>query len=418
LSGLLLGLKQPGGFSIRRNTNTGLVSGEKWRGLVNARSKLMISISCGKEVSLMGVSSTKKKVVLILGIMVLLFFCLANCEAAESVKGKELKWALHIGENTFDTPPVKKFRDDIEAYTNGSIKPKIYWAGQIAEVKELVELCRSGTVEMTSIAPGYNVSSFPLNSTLQQFPMLLKNPEQATYVWRGLFRDCPELQEEYAKQNQYCLNRASLSSYLTISKKPLRTVADLRGLKIRGHMGKYYAQVYKLAGATHTYLPVPDLYEGLLRNTLDAVVINVQSFDSLRLWEAAKYVSIDTGSIVAWHTAINLDVWNGFTLEVKKAFERAATEWGARDLELNLATESKSIEVLKGKGVQFITFDQKEWEDLLAKAGDPWLAAKDYLVNDLKVNVAVADRFIKRWRELADEYEQNYLSTGRKWEYK
>jgi hypothetical protein len=46
------------------------------------------------------------------------------------------------------------------------------------------------------------------------------------------------------------------------------------------------------------------------------------------------------------------------------------------------------------------------------------VAAKDSLVKDLKVDGAVADRFLKRWRELNDEYETKYMRAGKKWDYK
>ena len=96
---------------------------------------------------------------------------------------------------------------------------------------------------------------------------------------------------------------------------------------------------------------------------------------------------------------------------------RAANEWGVKDLEFQSTVGDKSLESLKKKGVQFIEFDQKDWKTLLAMGGDIWMAIKDYLVSGIKVDESVANRFIKRWHELADEYEQKYLSTGKKWQY-
>ena len=339
-------------------------------------------------------------------------------EAAEQPKAKELKWALFFSETTYQSPNVKKFRDDIEAYTNGSVKPKLYWVGQIAETKDLPDLCRTGAVEMITTASNYHQPLFPLNATLQMFPMLFKSPDQAAYTWLNLWRDFPELQGEFTKQNEYCLNRACLSSYLTVSVKPLRNLADFKGLKIRTFPGRFNSEWMKLLGATNINFPLSELYESLMRRVLDATVVNPQYIESLKLYEVAKYISFDFGTIVGWQNAINLDVWNGFTPEIKKGMMRAAIDFGARDLELNLTTEKKSIDFLKQKGVQFIKIDEKDRKAFMEKAGDIWAAAKDSLVNDLKVDTAVADRFLKRWRELTDEYEKRYLSTGKKWEYK
>jgi len=354
-------------------------------------------------------------------VSMMVIFLLLNgftvCNSAAPPKVKELKWATVLPESDYNLQSVKQLRNDIEAFTNGSIKPTVYAAGVIAEIKDLPELCRTGAIEMTSTAPVHYPSLFPLNGVLTIFPIVFKSPEQAVYTWRGLLRDIPEMQGEYAKQNQYCLNRSTMAPYVTLSKKPIRNLADLKGLKIRDFPGKYFPNMLRKVGASSNPIPTAEIFEGLSRGLLDAVMTNVSVIESLRFYEAAKYVGLPIGTFIAYHNSINLDVWNSFTPEIKEAFTRAAIKWGVRDLELQSTVESKSIESLKKKGVQFIEFDQKDRNNLLAMGGDPWMAAKDYLVNDLKVDESVANRFIKRWHELTDEYEQKYLSTGKKWEY-
>lgn len=351
-------------------------------------------------------------------VVVLLLTSFTLCEAAAAPKGRELKWALFIGETNYQSPIVKKLRDDIEAFTNGAIKPKLYWVGQIAETKDIPDLCRRGAIDMAATAPVYTPTIFPLNSMLQMYPVLFKNAEQAAYVWLNLLRSFPEIQDEFGKQNQYGLNRTALARYIIISSKPIRNLDDFKGLKIRTFPGKYCSEWMKSLGAINVNFPMSELYETLMRGVMDGTVVNPQFMESLKLYEVAKYVSFPFGSLVGWQVTVNLNVWNSFTPEIKDAFTRAAIQFGARDLDLNLTSEKKSIEVLKQKGVQFIEIDDKVYKAFMEKAGDPWAAAKDSLIKDLRVDSGVADRFLKRWRELSDGYEKRYLSTGKKWEYK
>ena len=364
--------------------------------------------------------SSRKKECCIVAMMVFFLFFIGFdvCKAAAPPKVKELKWATFFPEADYNAQLLKQLRNDIEAHTHGAIKPKLYYAGQIAETKDLPGLCRSGAVEMTTSAPLQYPSIFPLNTVLQMVQLVFKTTEQVAYTWRGLLRDVPEIQGEYAKQNQYCLTRACLSMYYTLSKKPIRNLADLKGVKIRALPGKHASELMKSIGATPIMIAPAEIYEGLMRGVLDAVMMPVQAFESLRFYEAAKYVSLPYGANPGFYTNINLDVWNSFTPEIKGAFTKAAMEYGVRDLELQVGSENKSIESLKKKGVQFIEFDKKDLETLIAKAGDPWAAAKDYAINELKADAAVVDKLVKRWRELTDEYNQRYLSTGKKWEYK
>ena len=351
-------------------------------------------------------------------VVVLLLVGFNLCQAADAPKAKELKWALFFAENAYQSSSVKKFRDDIEAYTNGAVKPKLYWVGQIAETKDLPDLVRTGAADMITTSPNYHQAIYPLNAALQAFPMLFKSTEQAAYTWFHLFREFPEIQGEFAKNNEYCLARVTLSKYLTVSTKPLRTVADFKGLKIRTFPGRYNSEWMKSIGAVNIDMPMSDLYEALMRKVMDATALNLQFMDSLKIYEVAKYVTFDFGTIVGWQNSMNLKVWNSLTPEMQNGIMRAATEFSARDLELNLTSEKKSMDSLKQKGVQFIAVDPKEQKAFLDKAGDPWAAAKDFLAKDLKVDAAVADRYLKGWRELNNEYETKYMRTGKKWDYK
>ena len=59
------------------------------------------------------------------------------------------------------------------------------------------------------------------------------------YSWRGLYRDIPEIQEEFKKQNMYLINRSCLGTYKLVSKKPVRNLADTEGMKLRIIGGEY-----------------------------------------------------------------------------------------------------------------------------------------------------------------------------------
>ena len=354
----------------------------------------------------------------IVSVFLVILLCIPLMGWKESAaEVKKLKWAHFVPENDPASGLLKEMVKAIETYTKGAVEIKLYWPGQLAETKELPELCKKGSIEITSTAPVYYPSTFPLNSSTQMLPVVFKSTEQSIYDWRGLFRDIPEVQSEYAKENQYCLNRASLSMYSVISKKPLLTRGDFKGMKIRPFPGKYFTKIMEGAGAVPTILPIAELYESLMRGTLNAIMVNEQYMVSLKLYEVAKNVSLLVGTNIGWHININLDVWKSFSPEIQNAFIRAATEWGAKDLELSLRIRQECIDQLKAKGVQFLEFNQKDWEAMLAEAGDPWEAGKALLTDEFKVDPALANRFINRWHELNDEYASKYVATGKQWKY-
>ncbi len=357
-------------------------------------------------------------VVLLLGlVLVAMVGFKASTAAAADPKPIELKWANFQTKEADSIPPLMDWLKAIETKSKGALKPKMYFVGEIADTKDLVPFCRTGSIDVISAAPVYYTGMFPLNAALQMYYPLNKTVEQAVFSWRGLFRDIPELQEEFAKQNMYVLNRACLGVYNLVSKKPVRNLADLSGMKLRIIGGDYPAEMTKAAGAVPVFQAVQDMYEGFMRGVTDGILLGVPAIDAYRLTEVGKYIGFPIGSVLGWSNSINLDVWKKLTPELRGILQETAVEWGARDLQHMLDNENRITAKLKSQGVQFLEFDKKDYQTIVEKAGDPYDHCKKYLVTQGKVDAAVADRFIKRWQELNQEYEKNYLASGKKWQY-
>jgi TRAP-type transport system periplasmic protein len=313
-------------------------------------------------------------------------------------------------------PPLIQWTKDIEAQTKGAVKIKLYFAGEIAQTKDLVSLCRTGSIDVISTPPVYYSGLFPLNGVLQAYFPMNKTVEQAVYSWRGLYRDIPALQEEFKRHNMYLINRSSLGTYKLVSKKPVRNLADLKGMKLRIIGGDYPSKMVKAADAVAVFQAMQDVYEGFMRGVTDGVLLDVPAIATYRMAEIGKYVGFPWGSVLGWSTSINLDVWNKLSPEVKAVIEKTSIEWGARDLQNMLDNEMKYTEQLKKQGVQFLDFDQEDYNTIIKRAGDPYEHCKNYLLG-AKVDPDVVNQFIKRWRELNEEYAENYLNTGKKWQY-
>jgi len=358
------------------------------------------------------------------GLVVILLFLLfipaisfeASTVAAADPKPVELKWAIFVTRDLHSMPPLIQWAKDIETKTKGAIKTKLYFAGEIAETKDLVHLCRTGSIEVISTPPVYYTGLLPINAALQTYYPLNKTVEQAVYTWRGLLRDLPEIQEEYTRHNIYCINRSCLGIYKLISKKPVRNLADLKGMKLRIIGGDYPSRISEASGAVSVFQAMQDVYEGFMRGVTDGVLLDVPALATYRLAEIGKYVGFPWGSVLGWATCINLDVWNKLTPELKEVIQQTSIEWGARDLQNMLTNEIKYTEKLKQQGVQFPEFDKNDYQKIIERAGDPYEHCEKYLMG-AKVDPEVVEKFLMRWRELNEEYEKNYLIPGKKWQY-
>lgn len=336
--------------------------------------------------------------------------------AAADTEPVELKWAVFVTRNLHSMPPLIQWTKDIEVKTKGAVKIKLYFSGEIAQTKDLVHLCRTGSIDVISTPPVYYTGLLPLNAVLQTYYPLNKTVEQAVYSWRGLYRDIPEIQGEFNRHNMHLINRSCLGIYKLVSKKPVRNLADVKGMKLRIIGGDYPSLIVKAADAVPVFQAMQDVYEGFMRGVTDGVLLDVPAIATYRLTEIGKYVGFPWGSVLGWSNSINLDVWNKLSPESREIIQQTSIEWGANDLQNMLTNENKYTDQLKKEGVQFLEFDQKDYQTIIDKAGDPYEHCKKRLI-DGKVDPKVVDKFIKRWRELNAEYEKKYLSTGKTWQY-
>ena len=93
----------------------------------------------------------------------------ASPVVAADIKPIELKWANFQTKEADSIPPLMDWLKAIETKSNGALKPKMYFVGEIAETKDLVPLCRTGSIQVISTPPVYYTGMFPLNSVLQQY---------------------------------------------------------------------------------------------------------------------------------------------------------------------------------------------------------------------------------------------------------
>jgi len=111
------------------------------------------------------------------------------------------------------------------------------------------------------------------------------------------------------------------------TRKPVNTLEDLKGMKIRG-TGTTTKIVANL-GATPVAMPMPDTYDALNRGVVDGVVCPFEALDGWKLGEVIKSTTQDYGASynLAFFVVMNKDKWNALPPDVQKIIEQINEEW-------------------------------------------------------------------------------------------
>lgn len=296
--------------------------------------------------------------------------------------------AIELKVATFMSPkhPVNKgiiplFAKRIAKETGGSLTIKLFAGGQLgkgpqAQYKRVLE----GVADITFGIQGYTATIFPRTMVVAQPGVGKTSPAVTAKAWKVYDQ---YLKSEYTKVKLLALF-ANWPPVLISRSKPIRSLADIQGLKVRAPSPANIPQI-KAWGATAVYMPVSKIYNSLQTGVLDAVYISPGAlYVPWRLAEPGKYVTAGlNGPTTMFFIAMNNQSWDGLSKAHKAAVVKhsgrawsleSARYWGAID-EGQLKTART-----KQKGVKFIQLSKAAaaaFDKATAKSVEAFLAAKE-----------------------------------------
>lgn len=263
--------------------------------------------------------------------------------------------------------------------SKGKMGVKVYASGALGTEKDTIEQLRIGALDMTRI----NVA--PLNSVV---------PETIVAALPFLFRDTAHMRkvldgpigEEILKamESQGLVGLAFYDSgsrsFYTV-KKPIKSLSDMKGMKVRVQQSDLFVAMIQALGANATPMPYGEVYTALKTGIVDAAENNWPSYESSRHFEAAKYYNLSEHSLVPEMLVFSKKVWDTLPKEDQALLRAAARESVPHMRKLWDEREVKSRQVVEKAGIQVVTLaNKKEFVDAMAPvyakfAADPKLAA-------------------------------------------
>ncbi len=292
---------------------------------------------------------------------------------------KQIVWNVSLwGGKRAWTSPLHEWADDMKAKTNGSWIIKLHYGGVLAPPKENYDGLKAGMFEAAGICAAYTPGKNPLH-TVSELPFIAPNETHDIIALMGELWKHPALKKELLTWNAVPLMPSALPQYHLMGNKPVRTVQDLDGARIR--IGGEIAKVLKEFGAVPTLVPAPEVYEAVSRGTIDLVGFPwTYSYGSYKTYEVSKYVSlpISLGTMSCFYIA-NKDAWDALPDEYKNYH----MEWYDNAPKIFAAefkkADDKWIPEFKKK-LEFIDFPASERNKIVEKAGaiyQKWVEARE-----------------------------------------
>lgn len=289
----------------------------------------------------------------------------------------------------------------VNSRSGGAINCKVYGAGALGAEREYVEGIKAGTIE-AGIASGV-VSNFFPTAAITDIPYLFPSSQIAWEVLDGPFGD--KLRAMFYKETgMRCLSFAEVGfRHFTNSKRPIKTPADLKGLKIRVQETPVYVNMLKAVGAIPTPIAWTETYTALQTGVVDGEENPIGSILSAKLYEVQKYTTLD-GHVygVDWFI-INDKFFKSLPADLQYIVMDSAQQSGTVGRGVLTYINAMGLQTLTDNKVAIYSPNEAEL-DAFRKAMQPavldWLKTKVDPALITELQKAVADAFAKQKAKL------------------
>lgn len=229
-------------------------------------------------------------------------------------------WPTGVG---YYKPIYEGFTKLVKQATGGQIEITPLPSGAIVPTKDVFEAVGRGVFEIAWSFPSYWIGKVPVGGHYNGHPFSWDNFEESlVYFYEMGGMDI--VRKAYADHGLYPLAPQAVSGITLYSKRPLKTIEDFKGLKVRST--GVIADVFKKAGATPVFFPGEELYQALQTGVCDAAHWGSTSAGwDMRFQEVTKYIIKPfLANITNCEIMVNLNVWNKLPADLKAVIEDAA----------------------------------------------------------------------------------------------
>ena len=191
--------------------------------------------------------------------------------------------------STNNTLAINPFFDTVKKESNGKLDWKFYPSGQLLAARATLGGIRDGLADAGFVVPAYSASALPTNVLLGMMVNSGTNPVAvAGALNETILLDCKECQDEYRKNGTLFLAGHVTTPYVPLCNKPVKTLKDLHGLKVKS-VGSY-SLILQAMGAVPVNIPTDEMSEAMDRGQIDCVLGPIAWLENYQLKDNVKYV--------------------------------------------------------------------------------------------------------------------------------
>lgn len=282
----------------------------------------------------------------------------------------QIVFATPNGATNIESVYAQKWMELVTERSGGKITFDYTNAGALGSYAELLEGVQNGVYDLTITEPSY-VQTYVPESVVLSLPMIYSDYDQATAILDGeVGTTYQQIVED--SSNLKLLNFFYCGFRYVCSEKPIKSLADCKGVLIRSPQIDTYTDLLGLMGFSYVTMAFSEAYTAMQTGVIEAVEVPLQNIYEAGFYNLGKYVCATRHLLSVNCITANKDFWNSLPQAYADLMETALQEVTADERTQCQTNETDYVTKLEAEGVTFTEFDDASKTELLKIFTDYW----------------------------------------------
>lgn len=279
-----------------------------------------------------------------------------------------LKFATIVAESYPYVDGARRWKQLLEERTEGTVEMQIFHTAQLGDERTINEGVLAGAIHMgvgagawAGYVPSYNTVSLPFLIRDIKHMYSLADGELGVRIG----------QEAETKGFKILGYFSGGEQHFQTRNKPIRSLADFKGLKMRVIENRAIVDGFRAMGAVPTPIPYPQIYTALQQGTVDGTANDLLSVTTLKFYEVAKFFTVSSYVAEPRPLIMSKDFFQSQPPELQRVLIETARESAVYERKVFEDRVNAGFEEIKKNGMTVLTLsDRPKWVEVMKPIWD------------------------------------------------
>jgi TRAP-type C4-dicarboxylate transport system substrate-binding protein len=286
----------------------------------------------------------------------------------------QAKWDMPTPypDTNFHTKNIRQFSEHVARATNGAVQITVHSNGALIKHPDIKRAVQTGQVPIGEILVSVQANESPLYA-FDSNPFFAANYDAARKLWSAAR---PPLEKRLNDQGMTLLYSVAWPPQGLYTKKPVESVADLKGAKFRTY-SPTTSRFAELMGAIPTTVQVPEVPQAFRTGLVDAMLTAASTGVDTQAWDYLSYYYDVQAFLPHNMVIVNTAALNKLTPETRAAVMKAAADAEKRGWETSVSENERMVKIMGDRGIKIMKPSPKlaaELNSIGEKMAGEWIA--------------------------------------------